>query len=181
MTTICAFPNEKTASSSSYTLEFVTLSPLFCPTAPTTTTTSTIIPFNLHKRGVTIGPTSHISPTASARHTSPYQRTSTKHPFLQPSRDASTTVTTAMTNTNSRMENGANLSQSMDSVNNVNVIGEEEVRTNYFRGVILIWRHTLSGILEPGMRDRENVKVIRIYAWRHLRITHVFNYEITNE
>ena len=35
-----------------------------------------------------------------------------------------------MTNTNSRMENGANLSQSMDSVNNVNVGGgEEEVNT----------------------------------------------------
>lgn len=33
-----------------------------------------------------------------------------------------------MTNTNSRMENGANLSQSMDSVNNVTVGGEEEVR-----------------------------------------------------
>jgi hypothetical protein len=30
--------------------------------------------------------------------------------------------------TNTRMENGANLSQSMDSVNNVAVVGEEEVR-----------------------------------------------------
>lgn len=40
-----------------------------------------------------------------------------------------------MTNTNSRMENGANLSQSMDSVNNVNVIGEEEVRTLFVSGL----------------------------------------------
>ena len=34
--------------------------------------------------------------------------------------------------TNTRMENGGNLSQSMDSVNNVAVVGEEEVRTTHF-------------------------------------------------
>ena len=34
--------------------------------------------------------------------------------------------------TNTRMENGGNLSQSMDSVNNVAVVGEEEVRTKHF-------------------------------------------------
>ena len=61
-----------------------------------------------------------MSPTASARHTPPYQR---------PTKHHGPTVT-IMTNT--RMENGGNLSQSMDSVNNVAVVGEEEVRTNHF-------------------------------------------------
>jgi len=110
-----AFLNLTTCASTSETLELVSLRSLVYPRV-----VRPAFSIQLQKH-VTIGPTSHLSPSSRHHTASPYHRSS------KVQRGAAN-----MTNTNSRMENGANLSQSMDSVNNVNVGGEEEVRAAEF-------------------------------------------------